>query len=110
MSIIAQDGFLPRNLTTRGDRLVFSNGIIFLSVVAIHLIILFQGETHALIPLYAICVFLSFTITQYGLIKYFLEQKSQQKIWSRIFIVGIGIIITGIVTIVTDVAKFQIGA
>ncbi|UQD53261.1 amino acid permease [Bacillus methanolicus] len=110
VSIIAQDGFLPRNLTKRGDRLVFSNGIIFLSVLAILLIIIFQGETHALVPLYAVGVFLSFTIAQYGLIKYFFERKSQQKVWSRIIVVGIGMIITGIVTIITAVAKFQSGA
>lgn len=110
VSIIAQDGYLPRNLTKRGDRLVFSNGIIYLSVLAILLIIIFQGDTHALVPLYAVGVFLSFTIGQYGLIKFFLERKSQQKIWSKILIVGIGMIITGIVTIITGVAKFQSGA
>lgn len=110
VSIIAQDGYLPRGLTTRGDRLVFSNGIIFLSVLAILLIILFQGDTHALVPLYAVGVFLSFTIAQYGLIKYFLERKSQQKVGSKILVVGIGMIITGIVTIITGVAKFQTGA
>ncbi|PGS74154.1 amino acid permease [Bacillus cereus] len=110
VSIIAQDGYLPRSLATRGDRLVFSNGIIFLSVVAILLIFLFKGKTHALVPLYAVGVFLSFTIAQYGLIKYFLEQKLQQKIWPKIFVVGMGMIITGIVTIITAVAKFQSGA
>lgn len=80
VSIIAQDGYLPRNLTTRGDRLVFSNGIIFLSVLAVLLIIIFQGETHALIPLYAVSVFLSFSIAQYGLIIYFIK-----KICNRMF-------------------------
>src|SRR5262249_17701907 len=63
-SILAGDRFLPRQLATLGDRLVFSNGIVILSAAAMLLLILFQGETHALIPLYAVGVFLAFTLSQ----------------------------------------------
>src|SRR5207253_1127747 len=59
-SVIARDGFLPRQLTQRGDRLVYSNGIVLLAAIAAGLIVLFRGEVHALMPLYAIGVFLSF--------------------------------------------------
>ncbi|MFV9511546.1 APC family permease [Tepidibacillus sp. LV47] len=108
-SIIAKDGFLPRNLTARGDRLVFSNGIILLSVLAIILIIAFHGDSHALIPLYAVGVFLSFTIAQAGMVKSFIQEKGNKWL-SRTMVNGIGTLFTGIVTIVTIVAKFTEGA
>jgi len=63
-SIIARDGYLPRYLATRGDRLVFSNGVILLAVIASALIVAFGGITNALIPLYAVGVFTSFTLSQ----------------------------------------------
>jgi amino acid transporter len=107
-SVIAQDGFLPRPLAMRGDRLVFSNGIILLSVLAILLIIGFQGDTHALIPLYAVGVFLSFTIGQWGMVKLFLSQKKKK--WFRMAITGLGTLITGLVTVITVVSKFSEGA
>lgn len=110
-SIIAADSYLPRSLATRGDRLVFSNGIIFLSVFAIVLVIIFQGQTHSLIPLYAVGVFLSFTIAQAGMIKAFLSKKiSSASPASHIFIIGFGMTVTGIVTVITAVAKFTEGA
>jgi amino acid transporter len=87
-SIIAQDGFLPRNLAMRGDRLVFSNGIILLSVLSILLIIGFNGDTHALIPLYAVGVFLSFTIAQWGMVKVFLSEKKKRML--QIAMTGFG--------------------
>lgn len=107
-SIIAQDRFLPRNLAMRGDRLVFSNGIALLSVLSILLIIGFQGDTHALIPLYAVGVFLSFTIAQLGMVKVFFGEKKKRMI--RIAITGFGTLITGLVTVITIVSKFSEGA
>jgi len=108
-SIIARDGFLPRNLTARGDRLVFSNGIILLSVMAMILVLAFHGDNHALIPLYAVGVFLSFTIAQSGMVKSFIERKGKN--WrTKSIINGLGAVFTGVVTIVTIVAKFEEGA
>lgn len=107
-SIIAQDRFLPRKLTMRGDRLVFSNGIALLSVLSILLILVFHGDTHALIPLYAVGVFLSFTIAQWGMMKALLREK--KKGIARIAVIGFGTLITGLVTVITIVSKFTEGA
>ena len=68
-SIIARDGYLPRQLANRGDRLVFSNGVLVLATAAGVLIIAFGGKTNALIPLYAVGVFLSFTLSQAGMVQ-----------------------------------------
>ena len=67
-AILAKDGFLPRQLTGLGDRLVFTNGILALSFAAGALIIIFNGDTHALIPLFAIGAFLAFTLSQSGMV------------------------------------------
>jgi len=67
-SYISRDGFLPRQLSILGDRLVYSNGIIFLSVAAAVLVIIFKGEVNAVIPLYAVGVFTSFTLSQAGMV------------------------------------------
>lgn len=110
-SILARDGFLPRSLSARGDRLVFSNGIIMLSVSAIVLVIIFGCETHALIPLYAVGVFLSFTIAQIGLFRKVLHDEGKMK--SKIFLLitsACGALVTGTVTVVTLIAKFSHGA
>ena len=64
LAILAQDGFMPRQFSFRGDRLAFSYGIIVLAAVAAALIVMFRGETHLLIPLYAVGVFIDFTISQ----------------------------------------------
>ncbi|MFM7469782.1 MAG: APC family permease, partial [Vampirovibrionales bacterium] len=67
-SFLADDGFLPRQLMSVGDRLVFSNGIIMLGIISMLLIVAFKGDTHALIPLYSVGVFICFTLTQVGLV------------------------------------------
>ncbi|GAJ60237.1 APC family permease [Geobacillus thermoleovorans] len=108
-SIMAKDGFLPRSLAARGDRLVFSNGIMLLSVLAVALIIVFHAETHSLIPLYAVGVFLSFTIGQSGLIKK-LWHREEGRRFGVLLTVGTGAVVTGMVTLVTMVAKFTQGA
>src|SRR5216684_3251459 len=68
-SILSRDRYVPRQFGTQGDRLVFSNGIVILSGFAIALIVIFQGDTHALLPLYAIGVFMSFTLSQSGMVR-----------------------------------------
>ena len=74
-SIIAADGYLPRQFSNRGDRLVFSNGVLFLAVAASALIVAFGGVTTALIPLYAIGVFTSFTLSQAGMVRHHLRHR-----------------------------------
>jgi len=108
-SIIAADGFLPRQLANRGDRLVFSNGIVVLAAVASLLIVAFGGETTALIPLYAVGVFTGFTLSQYGMVRH--HQKERERGWRRnMYINGFGSIATLIVLGVVVVSKFAIGA
>lgn len=74
-SFVARDGYLPRQLGTVGDRLVFQNGIILLSFIAIGLIIKFNADTHSLIPLYALGVFVAFTLSQAGMFRYFCKRR-----------------------------------
>jgi len=74
-SILAKDRYLPRQFASRGDRLVFSNGIIVLALLAMLLLIIFGGDTHALIPLYAVGVFLSFTLSQSGMVRHWLKER-----------------------------------
>jgi amino acid transporter len=108
-SIMARDRFLPRQLYNVGDRLVFSNGIVLLAALAAGLTFIFRSDTHRLIPLYAIGVFLSFTLSQAGLVKLFVRRKEQG--WRRSATVsGIGAIATGIVTLVFAITKFKDGA
>ena len=108
-SIIARDGFLPRQLFNRGDRLVFSNGILALSVAASALLIAFGGITTALIPLYAVGVFTSFTLSQAGMVKH--HRRLRGKRWRQGAVINaVGAVVTGIVLIVVVVSKFAIGA
>lgn len=108
-AIVASDGFLPRGLTNRGDRLGYSNGIITLAATASLLIIAFQAHTNALIPLYAIGVFLSFTVAQFGLMKRWKRVKGTH--WkTKLAINTIGAIITTIVALIFAVTKFTSGA
>ncbi|MBI3808249.1 MAG: APC family permease [Nitrospirae bacterium] len=108
-SILARDGYMPRQMATFGDRLVFSNGIIILGVFACFLLILFHGDTHALIPLYAVGVFISFTLSQTGMVRRWLTKKGPH--WRKNLIVnGAGAITTGIATIILATTKFTHGA
>ncbi len=108
-SIIARDGFLPRQLMNRGDRLVFSNGILMLAGAAIVLLIAFGGVTTALIPLYAVGVFTSFTLSQTGMIRYHL--RNRHPAWRRSVVVNtVGAIATFAVLTVVAVTKFSGGA
>ena len=106
-SIMARDRFLPRQFYNVGDRLVFSNGIFVLAIFASILVIAFHADTNALIPLYAVGVFLSFTLSQYGMVKRF--RRLKEKGWQRsVTISGIGAIATGVVTLVIIVSKFPL--
>jgi hypothetical protein len=108
-SIIARDGFLPRQMANRGDRLVFSNGIIFLAAAAGVLIVAFDGNITALIPLYAFGVFTGFTLSQTGMVvHHFRLREPRWKVSATIN--AIGATCTGIVSLVVVVSKFSKGA
>lgn len=109
MSLMARDGYMPRYLGVRGERLSFSNGIVLLSIMAGILIFAFKGNTEHLISLYAIGVFLSFTIAQVGMVVYWRREKGQQWI-ARAVINSLGALVTGIVVIVIATTKFFYGA
>jgi hypothetical protein len=116
-SILAQDRYLPRQLHTRGDRLAFSNGIIFLAVVAMVLTVAFQAEVTRLIQLYIVGVFVSFTLSQAGMIRHWNRLLRTQRdpgarrrmIRSR-SINTFGMALTGAVLIVVLITKFLLGA
>ncbi len=116
-SILARDGFLPRQLHTRGDRLAFSNGIIILAAAAAGLIVIYNAEVTRLIQLYIVGVFVSFTLSQIGMVRHWtrhltLERNPQvrsQMIRSRV-INGIGAAMCGTVLIVVLATKFTHGA
>jgi hypothetical protein len=108
-SIIARDGFLPRQFANRGDRLVFSNGIVFLAVAASGLIIAFGGITTALIPLYAVGVFTSFTLSQLGMVQY--QRRRKQPGWRLgATTSAFGALVTFSVLLVVAGTKFTSGA
>jgi amino acid transporter len=108
-SIIARDKFLPRQLANQGDRLAFSNGIVMLSALSGVLLFAFGGDTHALIPLYMLGVFVSFTLSQAGMVvKWRRERKPGWRIGS--FISGLGATLTLIVLFVVSITKFREGA
>jgi amino acid transporter len=104
LAILAVDGHMPRQFSFRGDRLAFSWGIIMLASVAAVLVVLFQGETHLLIPLYAVGVFIDFTISQAGMVRHWLRERTPG--WQRrMSINAFGCLLTGIVAVVVTVAK-----
>jgi amino acid transporter len=104
LAILAQDGFMPRQFALRGDRLAFSYGILVLATVAASLIVVFGGDTHLLIPLYAVGVFIDFTISQAGMIRHWLRERTGG--WQRrLSINAFGMVLTAIVAVVVTVAK-----
>ena len=108
-SLLSQDRYAPRQFAKRGDRLVFSNGIVILGAFAALLIIAFRGDTHALIPLYAVGVFISFTLSQAGMVRHWYRERGAGWRW-RLLINGAGALLTGVVTLVIAVTKFTHGA
>ena len=124
-AIIAEDGYLPRQLTYRGSRLVFSRGIISLTVIASLLIVVFNASVTALIPLWAVGVFLSFTLSQAGMARHWWYNRNSTKErrneretlhpydrgWRwKLAINGLGAITTAIVTLIFAITKFLDGA
>ncbi len=103
-SVLAEDGYLPRQLATLGDRLAYNNGIIFLGLVAIGFLIAFHGEAHALLPLYTVGVFIAFTLAQAGMVVRGL--RTSPRPWPGIMVNGLGCIVTLVVLIVVTVSKF----
>jgi len=108
-SIMARDRFIPRQFYNVGDKLVFSNGILVLALSAALLVIVFQGVVNALIPLYAIGVFMSFTLSQAGMVRHFIRLKEPG--WRlRAAVSGVGAVVTAIVAVVQAVTKAAEGA
>ncbi len=116
-SILAKDGFAPRALGSRGDRLAYSNGIVFLAVMAIILIVAFDAETTRLIQLYIVGVFVSFNLSQLGMIRHWTRNLATERdaavrrrmIRSRL-INAIGLTFTAVVLVIVLVTKFLEGA
>ncbi|MDF5757938.1 APC family permease [Spongiactinospora sp. TRM90649] len=116
-SILAQDRFLPRQLHTRGDRLAFSNGIILLAAFACLLIFAFNANPSALVHLYIVGVFVSFTLSQIGMVIHWTrllrtetEPAARRRMQRSRMINGFGAILTGLVLIVVLITKFMLGA
>jgi len=108
-AIMARDGYLPHQFVHRGSRLAYSNGIVVIGVLALALIVLFNGSTHAIIPLFAIGVFLCFTLSQAGMVRHWLGAHGPG--WRlKLAINGLGAVTTAIVTVVVVTIKFGEGA
>ena len=108
-SILAKDGYFPRQFAFRGERLAFNAGIVALALVSIALVIAFNGRVEALIPLYAIGVFTAFTLSQAGMVRHWLQERGPG--WRRsIAFNAVGATATGIVAVIFAIAKFALGA
>jgi hypothetical protein len=108
-SLLARDGYMPHQMAEMGDRLVFSNGIIILGAFSAFLILVFRGDTHALIPLYAVGVFLSFTLSQVGMVRRWVSTKGLH--WrKKLAVNGIGALATATATLIIASTKFIHGA
>src|SRR5437667_2367275 len=110
-SLLARDHFLPHQFAFRGDRLAFSLGIVFLAVLASLLLVIFQGDTTSLINLYAVGVFMSFTLSQGGMVRHWWRLRREKKGWRRSFAInGLGAFTTLVVALVIASTKFLSGA
>jgi amino acid transporter len=108
-AVLAEDGFFPRQFALRGDRLAFSMGIVLLGLIAASLVFVAGGRTHALIPLYAVGVFIDFTISQAGMIRHWWRERPSG--WrQRLVINAIGCTATAVVAVVVTSVKFVDGA
>jgi amino acid transporter len=108
-SVMARDRYLPRQFMNQGDRLAFSNGIMILSVLAAALIAVFAGDTHALIPLYMVGVFVSFSLSQAGMCLHWKRERGEQWL-AHALLNGVGAALTTIVLLIVAVTKFAEGA
>jgi amino acid transporter len=116
-SVLAQHSYLPRQLHTRGDRLAFSNGILFLSAAALAFVIAFRGEVTALIQLYIVGVFISFTLSQIGMVRHWTrllrtetDPRMRRKMMRSRVVNTVGLISTGAVLFIVLITKFLAGA
>lgn len=108
-AILARDGFVPRQFQNRGDRLVFSNGILVLTVLAMFLVVAFDANLNRLIQLYVVGVFTAFTLSQAGMVRRWLRLKEPG--WQRAAAInGFGAVATGVVLVIVAVTKFAGGA
>ncbi len=108
-SFLARDGFMPRQMANRGDRLVFSNGILALVSLASILLIVFRGSTHLLLPLYVVGVFLAFTLSQVGMVVHWMTLREGRWIHAAL-VNGFGAFLTAVTLLVVAVTKFIHGA
>jgi amino acid transporter len=108
-AILARDRYLPRQLTNLGDRLVFANGIITLAILASALVVIFGGLTHRLIPLYAVGVFLSFTLSQAGMVRHWQRLRGPGWTW-KAAVNGLGAVATAVVLAIIVATKLIHGA
>lgn len=107
--LLAHDHYVPRQFSQRGAKLSFSNGIIFIMIVAIFLVVVFNSDPHNLIPLYSVGVFISFTLSQYGMFKKWLKEKD--KGWQYKSLINVfGAIVTGVGSVIIFYSKFFEGA
>ncbi len=110
-SLLARDNFLPHQFAFRGDRLAFSIGIIFLAILASLLLVVFSGNTTSLINLYAVGVFMSFTLSQSGMVLHWWRLRGQKKNWQRSMMInGLGAFTTLLVAAIIATTKFLSGA
>ncbi|MEY8001060.1 APC family permease [Clostridium sp. Mt-5] len=109
LAIMAKDGYAPRQFTKRGKRLGYSNGIITLGILSSMLVVIFKGDTHYLLALYAVGVFISFTLSQWGMFRRWTKSKKQG--WRhKAFINGLGAVLTFTTTIIIGITRFKHGA
>jgi amino acid transporter len=108
-ALLAKDGFLPHQLAGLGDRLVFANGILLLATATGALIVVFGGDTHALVPLFAVGVFLAFMLSQTGMVVHWFRARSRGW-WLKATINGVGAIATGVAIAVIGASRFVAGA
>ena len=107
--VLSEDFFVPLSFANRGRRLVYTEGIMVLAVLTGGLLILFDGVTDRLIPLYAVGAFLAFTLSQAGMVKHWLRQEGKRQ-YGNIFVNALGAVCTGITVVVVAVTKFMEGA
>ena len=108
-ALLAEDGYMPRQLAYRGDRLAFSWGVVLLSAVAALLIVAFGGVTTLLIPLYSVGVFVCFTLSQSGMVLHWLRGR-EPGWWWRLAVNALGTVLTAVVLVVVASVKFTAGA
>ncbi len=108
-AILAVDGYMPRQFSFRGDRLAYSWGIVLLAAVAFGILWAFGGDTHSLIPLYSVGVFVCFTLSQIGMVRHWFDERSTGWRW-RMVVNALGAVLTAVVLVVVTSEKFVDGA